>query len=367
MDRNDFLSPKSEAGLSIRDMMNEGVRNGVYPGGILLVAGPGEILKEISVGKTRIDLPDAPPVTPDTLFDLASLTKPLVTAALSLIFVAERKLDLETPIKELLPASRSTFLGNLPYHRLLSHSSGLTSWAPLYRDLTDATNSKEGLLSAILNLPPAYSPGTRSEYSDFGYILAGWILESVGGDRLDRLFHNKILEPLGILDAGYTPTAQESPLSERVFAATEPPEEGAPFLCGVVHDEHARFLGGIAGHAGLFGTARAVWQLSRPWMGEGTLFPARFLEQFQTRQEGTPCTLGWDTPTEQSSSGHLFSSFSIGHLGYTGTSIWIDLQRQIIIILLTHRVHPTRTTNLIRPFRPRLHDLIMQEVLGTSP
>lgn len=353
--------------MSIRDMMNEGVRNGVYPGGVLLLAGPEGILEEIPVGRTRIDLPDALPVTPDTLFDLASLTKPLVTAALSLLFVAERKLDLETPIKELLPASRSTFLGSLPFHRLLSHSSGLTSWAPLYRDLTDATDRKKGLMTAILNLPPAYAPGTRSEYSDFGYILAGWILEFVGGDRLDRLFQSRLLEPLGIVDAGFTPTAQGSPLSGSVFAATEPPEEGAPVLCGIVHDEHARLLGGIAGHAGLFGTARAVWQLSRPWMGEGNLFPARFLEQFQTRQEGTPWTLGWDTPTEQSSSGHLFSSFSIGHLGYTGTSIWIDLQRQVIIILLTHRVHPTRTNNLIRTFRPQLHDLIMKEVLGTSP
>lgn len=353
--------------MSIRDMMNEGVESGVFPGGILLWGGPKEILEEIPVGRIRIDIPDAPPVAADTLFDLASLTKPLVTASLSLLFQTEHRLEIDTPIGELLPSCRSTFLGDLPFHRLLSHSSGLKSWAPLYQELDGTTDAKERLLSAILALPPAYAPGTRSEYSDLGYILAGWILESVGGERLDRLFHQRVLAPLGILDAGFTPTAQGSPLSGRAFASTEAPEEKAPPLCGVVHDEHARLLGGIAGHAGLFATARAVWQLSRPWMGEGTLFPARWLERFQTRQEGTPWTLGWDTPTEQSSSGRYFSSFSIGHLGYTGTSIWIDLQRQIIIILLTHRVHPTRTNNLIRSFRPRLHDRIMEEMLSPSP
>lgn len=354
--------------MPITNLMNKGVENGVFPGGILLWGGPENIKNEIPVGRTRTDWPDAPPVTADTLFDLASLTKPLVTAALSLLFQAEHRLELDTPIGTLLPAARHTFLGEIPFHRLLSHSSGLKSWAPLYQECSSKnTDPKEALQAAILSLPPAYAPGSRSEYSDFGYILAGWILESVGEDRLDRIFETRVLTPLGIHDAGFRPTDQGSPLANRVFAATEAPDEHSRPLCGVVHDEHARFLGGVSGHAGLFATARAVWELSRPWMGAGTLFPTRWLEQFQTRQHGTPWTLGWDTPTEQSSSGRHFSSFSIGHLGYTGTSLWIDLQRQIIIILLTHRVHPTRTNNLIRAFRPRLHDRIMEEATLSAP
>ncbi|MHB1606406.1 MAG: serine hydrolase domain-containing protein [Leptospirales bacterium] len=354
--------------MPITDLMNDGVKKGVFPGGILLWGGPSEIKQEIPVGRTRTDRSDAPPVTRDTLFDLASLTKPLVTASLSLLFQAEHRLELDTPIGALLPAARTSFLGEIPFHRLLSHSSGLKSWAPLYRECPPGNiEAKEALQSAILSLPPDYVPGTRSEYSDFGYILAGWILESVGEDRLDRLFEKKILAPLGIRDAGFRPTDRDSPLSGRVFAATEAPDEETPPLCGIVHDEHARLLGGVAGHAGLFATARAVWELSRPWMGEGTLFPTRWLERFQTRQNGTPWTLGWDTPSGQSSSGRHFSSFSIGHLGYTGTSLWIDLQRQIIIILLTHRVHPTRTNNLIRAFRPHIHDRIMEEAFLSLP
>jgi CubicO group peptidase (beta-lactamase class C family) len=346
-------------------MMRDAVQEGVFPGGVALWGTPREILGAVPVGTTRLDMPGSLPVTPETVFDLASLTKPLVTAALSLLFAKNGLLDIDAPLSEYLPDVRRTPLENVPYHRLLSHSSGLRGWAPLFRDCP-SDHARDSLQRAILALPLSYPPGTRTEYSDFGYILAGWILESLGNVPLDRLFDEYVRIPLGVADAGFTPDAPDSPLVKRSFAATEPLEEGGISLSGIVHDEHARLLGGISGHAGLFGTARAVWELSRPWFGEGDLFPRGWLDRFRTRQDGTPWTLGWDTPTAGSSSGKLFSSFSIGHLGYTGTSVWMDLDRHIIIILLTHRVHPTRTNNRIREFRPRFHNRIMEDLLASD-
>ena len=349
--------------MTIENMMKDAVREGIFPGGTALWGTSRTIRGEVSAGKTCIDLPDSMPVSSETMFDLASLTKPLVTAALSLLFAMDGRLDIDAPLSEYLLNTRKTPLEKVPFHRLLSHSSGLVGWAPLFRECRPE-NAREGLRKSILSLPLSYVPGTRSEYSDFGYILAGWILELVGKNSLDRLFDERIRTPLGTSGAGFTPSSPGSPLANRTFAATEPPEEGSTSLTGIVHDEHSRLLGGVSGHAGLFGTAKAVWELSKPWFGEGDLFPRGWLDRFRTRQEGTPWTLGWDTPTAGSSSGKWFSSFSIGHLGYTGTSVWMDLDRQIIIILLTNRVHPSRTNNRIREFRPAFHDRIMEEAFS---
>lgn len=343
--------------------MEIGVSEGIFPGGVLLWGNENTILGTDMAGLTRTDIPGAHAVGQDTLFDLASLTKPLVTAGLSLILAAEGILDLDSPISRNLPETAGTYLENVPFHRLLSHSAGLTPWAPLFQEIPPDPDRtlRTRFLEGILALEPAYQAGTGSQYSDFGYILAGWILESLGGASLDVLFSNRILTPLGISDAGFRPTGPDSPLSGRIFAATEvDPATTTPFI-GVVHDEHARLLGGVSGHAGLFATAEAVWELSRPWIVPGMLFPPKGLERFLTRQEGTSWTLGWDTPTSGSSSGDLFSPNSIGHLGYTGTSVWIDRERMNIIILLTHRVHPVRTNNRIRGFRPFVHNRVMSE------
>lgn len=346
--------------------MERGVTEGVFPGGVLLWGDDKGILGTDAAGLTRTDLPNAQPVDTRTLFDLASLTKPLVTAGLSLLLAAEDALDIEAPIARYLPEVRGTFLEPVPFRRLLSHSSGLVPWAPLYRDIPREPDRtlRDRVLSGIVALEPAYAPGTQAQYSDFGYMLAGWILESVGSAPLDVLFAERIQKPLGISDAGFRPADPGSALAGRTFAATEiDPDTKAPFI-GVVHDEHARLLGGVAGHAGLFATAGAVWELSRPWMIPGLLYPREWLDRFLTRQERTPWTLGWDTPTPGSSSGDLFSPDSIGHLGYTGTSVWIDRERMSIIILLTHRVHPVRTNNRIREFRPFAHNRVMTEGFG---
>lgn len=358
----------------VRRLMETGVSEGIFPGGVALWGDRERIRGEVVAGRLRtLPPPPGPPVTPETLYDLASLTKPLATGALVLLAVSEGRLDLSGRVSDILPETAGRFAGNATLRELLSHSSGLCAWAPLY-DRIDPSLSREArreeLLRQILDLPPAGPRGAKSVYSDFGFMLLGWILERVWGAPLDRLYRERVARPLGVSSADFL--SPDSPLSGAVrkggvpVASTEiDPLTGEPFT-GVVHDEHARFLGGVSGHAGLFGSARSVWELARPWLGGG-FFPASLLSEFRSRQPGLEWALGWDTPTPGSSSGHLMTpGGAIGHLGYAGTSLWIDWKRERIVVLLTNRVHPVRTDNRIREFRPVLHDAIM-EGFGEGP
>lgn len=351
---------------SIRKIMDEGVSTGVFPGGIVLWGTADEILGEVAVGHCRVTPPEPfPSVRTDTLFDLASLTKPLVTGALTLLLLAEGGFSLETTLSDILPESKNTEAGSATVRQLLSHSGGLVAWAPLYEKIAmDGTSqAKKDLISLILALPSAYERGTKDLYSDFGFILLGAALENVSGQPLERLFRTRLASPLDVEDADFL--TSDSALWKRwrqgllQIASTEVDSRTGLPLTGVVHDEHARLTGGVSGHAGLFGTARSVWQLSRIWM-EGNFFPKEWRERFRRRQEPFEWALGWDTPTPGSSSGHyLTPDGSIGHLGYAGTSVWMDWKKDRMIVLLTNRVHPSRTNNRIRSFRPRLHDRVV--------
>ncbi len=358
----------------VRRLMETGVSEGVFPGGVALWGDRERVRGEVAAGRLRtLPPPPGPPVTPETLYDLASLTKPLATGALVLLAVSEGRLELSGTVSQILPETEGSFAGEATLRELLSHSSGLCAWAPLY-DRIDPSLSREArkreLLRLILELPPAGPRGAKSVYSDFGFILLGWILERVWEAPLDRLYRERVARPLGIAAADFL--SPDAPLSEAVrrgrapVASTEiDPETGNPFT-GVVHDEHARLLAGVSGHAGLFGSARAVWELARPWLGGG-FFPDPLLSAFRSRQPGLEWALGWDTPTPGSSSGHLMTpGGAIGHLGYAGTSLWIDWKKERIVVLLTNRVHPVRTDNRIREFRPVLHDAIM-EGFGQEP
>ena len=349
-------------------LMEAGVADGVFPGGVALWGDRERVVGEVTAGRLRIlPPPPGPPVTPDTLFDLASLTKPLATGALVLLAVSEGRLDLSRTVGQYLPEAAGCFAGEAPLRELLSHSSGLCAWAPLY-DRIDPALSREArkseLLRLILALPPAAPWGGKSIYSDFGFMLLGWILERVWEEPLEQLYRERIARPLGVASADFL--SPDSPLREAVLngrlpvASTETdPASGEPFT-GVVHDEHARLLGGVSGHAGLFGSALAVWVLARPWLGGG-FFSESWLAEFRSRQPGLEWALGWDTPTPGSSSGHhMTPGGAIGHLGYAGTSLWIDWKRERVVVLLTNRVHPVRTNNRIREFRPILHDAIME-------
>ncbi len=358
-DISDHDQPSSER---IRVLLEGARQNGAFPGAVLLWGVASGQYSFLCSGVLRKDIPGAP-VTEKTLFDLASLTKPLVTATLSLLATQEGLISPSTPLDELMSLPGRHFLARQPFSRLLSHSSGLLSWAPLYREIPPDNPAlfREILEQKILDLPPDYTPGTTARYSDFGYILAGRIIERIYGNRsLASLFKEKVTEPLQILNTGFIETGEASPLRMQSIASTEMIEgAGIPFT-GIVHDEHARYMGGVSGHAGLFGSALSVWKLVLPWMGKGTFFDPAILADFRRKQPEISWTCGWDTPTGDSQSGHLFSEKAIGHLGYTGTSIWMEPGNGRIIILLTNRVHPSRTQNLLKIWRPRIHDAVME-------
>ncbi len=309
----------------------------------------------------------------DIPFDLASLTKPLATT-LAVMNLADRgALDLDASLSYLIKPFHWQNKAGITPRLLLSHSSGLEEWKPFYRDLVkySPAERKPALRRMIMEKPLKKAPKKATLYSDLGFMLLEWIIEEISGKELP-----------GFLDAAFYKLPGMQPLflgqapspfafDREIFAATEYCHWRKEIVQGHVHDENAHALGGYSGHAGLFGTAQAVFNLSNMLVkiyngdSQGPISP-RTVREFFSRQEivpGSTWALGWDTPSRQnSSSGRLFSSQAVGHTGFTGTSIWIDLERDIKVILLTNRVHPSRSNEKIRKFRPEIHDLVMKEL-----
>ncbi|MFO0767032.1 MAG: serine hydrolase [Nitrospiraceae bacterium] len=326
-------------------------------------------------------------MTNDTVYDLASLTKVLATTTALLLLVQEEALHLETRLDAVLPELLGAQVGAVRIRHLLTHSSGLPGWRPFYERVAEREAAEPGFLGSpaarlavldyIRNEGFIYDTGARSLYSDLGFMLLGMVVERLTGQSLDRFCEARIYRPAAVSPIGYLPQQW----SERsLFGIGRPmtiaPTELDPWrgrlLCGEVHDENACALGGVAGHAGLFGTAGAVLAVSQLWMdgyrGKPGLLEPQLVRQFVARQTvpDSSWALGWDTPTAPSSSGTKFSAGSFGHLGYTGTSLWVDPSRELEVVLLSNRVHPTRRNERIREFRPKIHDLVCQELLGLS-
>jgi CubicO group peptidase (beta-lactamase class C family) len=277
---------------------------------------------------------------PETLFDIASLTKPLSTATLAMMAIEEGALALDDRPRQ-----------DVTVAELLTHSSGLPAWKLL-------GSTRAEVLRTVADEPLASPPGTVARYSDLGFILLGVTVENALGDMLDTLFARRIAGPLGI-GTGFGPRD----------AAVCAPTEGE--LRGVVHDENARAMGGVAGHAGLFSTARDVSRivhaLVAAWHGVRSTSTPRLLPSARVRQLWTPSGVagstwcfGWDRPSATgSSAGERWPKDGVGHLGFTGCSAWIDPARARWVVLLTNRVHPTRANEAIKQFRPAIHDAII--------
>jgi CubicO group peptidase (beta-lactamase class C family) len=235
---------------------------------------------------------------------------------------------------------------------------------------TDAAARRHQAVHHILQEPWAYQPGSQTLYSDLGFILLADVIATRYQQPLDRLFHEWVAQPLGLRCTGYRPLAGPSPLSvsPTAYAATETCAWRARTLVGEVHDENAWAMGGVAGHAGLFASAADLWRFAHGVLESAAgrrdwLPPALLQESWQRHATppGTTRALGWDTPTPgRSSAGDYFSARSIGHLGFTGCSLWIDLAQQVTVILCTNRVHPTRHAPGITSLRPAVHNLVMQ-------
>ncbi|MCA1838131.1 MAG: serine hydrolase [Actinobacteria bacterium] len=363
--------------------MQGAVSEGVFPGAVLLVRLRGAIRYHAAFGSTAL-IPAPQRTTVDTLYDLASLTKPLATVTAVLLLIQEHAVSLDDLVEHHMPELRGTDAGQASLYHLLNHSSGLPAWRPLYECLDEDGRVRRGelpreqaiqtVVSLIGQEALIYPRGSRSVYSDLGFILLGIAIERVTGRSLDAFCRTRMYDVLGATPLSFRPlqsTAVRQPTDPSGIAATEKDSWRGRVLRGEVHDENAFALGGVAGHAGLFGTAMAVSVLTTAWLraslGSDNLLKAELARKFVTRQEQTPGSswgLGWDTPSPPSSAGSRFSSHSFGHLGYTGTSIWIDRKSEMEVILLSNRVHPTRNNTAIQRFRPLIHDQICQELMG---
>ncbi|MGB2886202.1 MAG: glycoside hydrolase family 3 N-terminal domain-containing protein [Candidatus Acidiferrales bacterium] len=365
-------APQIEARLKPTfDLLDRAVADKAFPGGVLAVGLKDELLVH-PFGRFTYD-PKSAVVATNTVYDLASLTKPVVTTTTVMLLVEEKRLDLDAPISRYIPewplAAKSDpnpdWRARVTVRQMLLHTSGL----PAHRDFYKDAKGSRTVLARVVAEPLVSEPGTKVEYSDLGFILLGEIVERITGESLDKIAQEWIFQPLAMKDSTFVP-----PKSLRAEIA--PTEDDTAFrkrlLQGEVDDANAFAMGGVAGHAGLFSTADNLAAFAQMMLNGGIYAHHRLLnrstiQDFTARQNvgGAARALGWDVPTEPSSTGRYFSARSYGHNGYTGTSLWIDPERDLFVILLANRVYPTAENDKIRQLRPAFHDAIL-EALGLA-
>jgi len=368
-------------------VLDKAIANAEIPGAVVLARASrdGERLEHCSVRGFAVLRPERIAMERETIFDLASLTKPLATATAVMGQAAEGALDLDAPVAKYLPPAGERGKEAVTLRHLLTHSSGLRPWRPFHEVLLERERkkgdrllgtpaAKQVILERICRSALVHAPGEAAVYGDLDFILLGALVEEVAKQPLDLHCAERIFAPLGLADARFVRLGDGAPaLSEslrRRFAATESCPWRGRVLWGEVHDPNAWAMGGVAGHAGLFATADDVMRFAEAvldvWHGRSQAFPREWLRRFLTRAEpplGT-WTLGWDTPTPgASSAGQHFSPTSVGHLGFTGTSLWIDLEREAIVVMLTNRVHLVAKRSPFK-LRPVVHDLVMESFLA---
>ena len=365
--RQQALRPGSpqEAGLDaevterIDDVMERAVRSGAFPGGAVAVGRDGVLLRLRGYGRlTR----GGDAVTPETPYDLASLTKVVGTTATAMRLVEQGRLDLDATVTSYLPRYRTLGKDAVTVRQLLSHSAGHRAWYPFW---SHGITTRDGVLDFVYADTLEYRPGARSRYSDFDMIVLGEVLEAVTGEPLDDVFRDYVFAPLGMTHTGFRGVG----VLDQTVAPTESDQAyRMRTLQGEVHDEAASVMGGVAGHAGLFSTAgdlaRFAFVLAEGGAGYGTRLVRRTtLEQFVRPvplQSTYPTGLGWmvNAGEGNSAAGDHFGPRSFGHTGYTGTSIWVDPDQGLFVVLLTNRVHPSRQNTRIRTVRPALADAV---------
>lgn len=366
---------------SLGSALDQAVASGIFPGAALAIRHGGERVCLIAAGRLSIDPPGGA-VTPSTIYDLASLTKPLATVTAVALLVQRGRCRLDDRIDSVLPELEGAAVGPATIQQLLTHSSGLPGWRGFYEQLgsnaalpsspQERVHATRQLLQLIKKETLMYGRGERSLYSDLGFMLLGLAVERLSGATLNRFVSEHIVQPMKADPLCYLPTDQEEAARKSSMIGLIAPTEWDPWrgrlLCGEVHDENAAALGGVAGHAGLFGNAEAVLAVTGAWLmayhRKHSILNPDVVRDFLKRQNNVPGSswvMGWDTPSPPSSSGQYFSSQSFGHLGYTGTSVWIDPACELEVVLLSNRVHPTRKNEGIRAWRPMIHDLVYQE------
>lgn len=345
------------------EILQQAIADHAFPAASLAITHRGSLVALKGLGRFTYE-PDSSEVSPATIFDLASVSKVIATTSIAMILYERGLLDLETPVVAIVPEfARSEGLKDyarrrdVTFHMLLSHSSGL----PAYEKLFLRARTREDLLAAAFAVPLTADPGTRAEYSDIGFIILGAALERIADESLASFCQRESFGPLGMAQTLFNPP--------ETWRVTIPPTVDDRtvrnrIIQGEVYDENAGVLGGIAGHAGVFATAHdvaifahAVLNGGKPPVRPQTL--ALFTKR-ETSPSGTSRALGWDTPSAPSQSGKYFSERSFGHLGYTGTSLWIDPDRQLSVTLLTNRTWPDCSNHAIKQVRPKFHDAVIE-------
>lgn len=348
----------------IRGLLESGVREKIFPGAVLLAAVEGEIRFLHACGVANLFT--GRKMTVSTIFDLASLTKALATAPAMMKLLDAGLLDMGESLETYLPEFAGTDKAAVKIFHLLLHTAGFPAHRPYYLGLEKmAPGRRKAALREMLAAEPLeYFPGEKTLYSDLGFMILEWLVERTGGKPLDRFVEQEIYGPLGLQNLFF-----QNPFQPRAgcFAATELCPWRGKLMEGEVHDENAWAAGGVSGHAGLFGTAEDVFRvllhLWKCWAGlcSNRFFSKNTVRYFLSPLRNSERCLGFDRPSgSEPSCGKFFSSNTVGHLGFTGTSLWMDLDRSVIVILLSNRVHLGRENIRIRAFRPRIHDAVME-------
>jgi serine-type D-Ala-D-Ala carboxypeptidase len=375
--REDFLHQSTNSTLSLAldhqdkqfqrafDVLRSGIGQRAFPGAAIAVTHQGKLIAHKGLGHFTYDA-TSPAVTADTIYDLASVTKVIATTAGCMILHDRGLFKLDQPLADLLPEfadngaeQKDARRRQITLRMLLSHSSGL----PAYVKLFQTAHNKDELIQQALRVPLIADPGSHAEYSDVGFILLGQALEKLSHEPLDQFCQREIFAKLNLGHTCFNPPAE-------LKLAIPPTEDDRTFrhrlIQGEVNDENASVMGGVAGHAGCFATSLDVSVFAQCMLREGTaLVKKETFEIFTRRQHlppGTSRALGWDTPSQPSQSGKYFSSRSYGHLGYTGTSLWIDPDRQLSVTLLTNRTWPDRGSQAIKQIRPAFHNAVIESL-----
>ena len=373
---------------AVEHEMDAAVARGVFPGVVVLVNIGGQVVFHRAAGMRALE-PERSPMREDTIFDLASLTKPLATSIAMMIMMKERKIALDDRVSRFFHNFGVHGKTHVTFRHLLANTSGLPAWRPYWKDIlrieregrinfTASRGAKEYVYEAIQREKPDAAAGAKTLYSDLGFMLLGAVVEEVNGTTLDRYCHERIYKPLGLRATSYVDlsllrTRRLEPIADMIA-----PTERCPWrkrvLCGEVHDDNAFAMGGVAGHAGLFSSARDIDRIATVlrecYDGQSLFLPAAIVREFWRRNDpagGSTWALGWDTPSQQdSTAGSELSRHSVGHVGFTGTSLSIDLERGMHVVVLSNRVHPSRDNDKIREFRPLIHDLIVRAATAAS-
>ncbi|UCH64979.1 MAG: beta-lactamase family protein [Ignavibacterium sp.] len=342
-------------------IINSAIENKAFPGAVVLVSKDGEIIYEKSVGHLTYD-ENSPLVSNSTIYDIASLTKVVVTTTSAMICYDRQLFSLDDQVAMYLPLFAKNGKENVTIKNLLLHNSGL----PAFKRYYDKYNSADEVIDVLYSIELDYKTGIKTVYSDLGMIILGKLIETVTGKKLDQFCDEEIFQPLLMNNTYYNPPDS----FKYKIAPTEYDDYWRKRLVwGSVHDENSALMGGVAGHAGLFSTANDLSHLVQMLLNGGSyngrqLIKPKTVHLFTKRYSAQSTrALGWDTKSAKgSSAGELFDIKSFGHTGFTGTSIWVDPIKELFVIFLTNRVHPTRDNKKLFKIRPALHNAIMKSI-----